>query len=290
MGIYDREYIRREEPGIHLGGLPQTFVMRIVLLTFAVYVLQLMTGGSLGWWTRYLALEDDIWRQPWKFYKLLTYGFLHDPGDLWHILFNMFGLWMFGRSIEQRYGSREFLAFYLAAVVLAGLGWLVIEQFSGASNVRHVILGASGGVVAIMILFALNYPRQTVYLMGIIPLPMWVVAIFLVIGDLRGATVRENAGNVAYTAHLAGAAVALVYYQLGWRLSRFLPSRVAIPAIQRGPKLSVHTLDDAPSHETEDRVDDILRKIQREGQESLTRRERKILEDASREYQRRRPK
>jgi len=233
-------------------------------------------------------LEEGAWRTPWKLYTLLSYGFLHSPNDLWHILGNMFGLWFFGRDLEYRFGKREFLTYYLVAIICAGAGWMALESATGQPNVHAVLLGASGGTVAVAILFALLWPRRKIYIWGLFPVPMWALAIFIVLGDLRGATDR-GAGHVAYTAHLVGASFALLYFRFGWRLSSMLPSGAAMPKVRRRPKLRVHdpVQDDADSA-IDAEIDDILRKIQTSGQDSLTRAERKKLEAASREYQKRR--
>jgi hypothetical protein len=92
--------------------------------------------------------------------------------------------------------------------------------------------------------------------------------------------------NVAFTAHLGGALFALLYFQSGIRLERFLPSGSMLQHLQPKPKLRVH--DPESAEDAEEAVDEILKKIQAEGRDSLTRRERKILEEASREYQKRR--
>jgi hypothetical protein len=149
-------------------------------------------------------------------------------------------------------------------------------------------LGASGGVVAVVILFAFNFPHRTVLFMFFLPMPMWVAALILVGFELTGAMGRPGAGNVAFTAHLGGAIFALWYYKSGMRLERWLPNQQSWKAsLRRKPKLRVVDSDATDDDTTDNRVDEILRKIQQHGQDSLTRGERKILEEASREYQKR---
>jgi hypothetical protein len=121
--------------------------------------------------------------------------------------------------------------------------------------------------------------------MFVIPMPMWVAALIIVAMDAFGAVKRS--GDVAFTAHLGGAAFGFLYYQWRWRLERWLPSGSLLKRLRPKPKLRV--LDpDAPDNATDSRVDEILKKIQEQGQDSLTRGERRILEQASREYQKRR--
>jgi hypothetical protein len=127
-----------------------------------------------------------------------------------------------------------------------------------------------------------------VFVWGVFPLPAWVFAIFFVGLDIMGAVGRQS--PVAFTAHLGGALLALVYFFGHWRLSRWLPAagQWKMPKMGRRPPLRVVDPDTMEDESTDDEVDDILRKIREHGQDSLTRRERRILEQASREYQKRR--
>jgi membrane associated rhomboid family serine protease len=293
MGFDNRDYANQPQPGFHLSG-PRTMAVQIVLVTAGVYLLQLFLKAPF---TAALALYDHWYLQPWMAYRLLTYGFLHNPGGIEHILLNMFGLWMFGRQVEQRYGRQEFLSFYLSAIIIAGVVWTISASAFG--NQGGVVLGASGGVVGVLILYALNFPRQKVLLYFVIPIPMWVLAAFIVLSDLFGAT-HQTGSNVAFTAHLGGAAFALAYYFTGWSPGRWLTNFFSrLPAAAK-PRLRVHdpqshgNYDDSFSAGSQDRsdhqqqlneqVDAILRKIQAEGQDSLSRSERRLLEKASREY------
>lgn len=281
MGFYDRDYERGgyydRQPGLYLGG-PRSMTVNLIIVTSIVYVAQLL---SHSWVTETFILYKGWFREPWQAYRLLTYGFLHSPIDLWHILLNMFALWLFGRDVENRYGKGEFLAFYLVAIVVAGLVWTIAEI---PSPIPSYVLGASGGVSAVVILFAMNYPYRTILFMFVIPMPMWVAAVIMVVMDALGAMNRS--GTIACTAHLGGAMFGFLYFQWGWRLERLLPSGNLWKRLRSKPKLRVH--DPESAQETEKAVDDILKKIQDHGRDSLTRRERRILEEASREYQKRR--
>ena len=284
MGMYDRDYQRSnpygQQPGFNFSA-PQSMAVKLIVLNVVVYLAQLM---SERWVTETFLLYDQWWREPWQAYRLLTYGFLHAPNDLWHILLNMFALWLFGREVEHRYGSREFLAFYLTAIVVAGLVWTFAEI---PNDDRSSMLGASGGVTAVLILFAMNFPHQTVLFMFFIPMPMWVLAIIIVFMDAMGASGRAGGSNVAFTAHLGGAMFGFLYFQWGARLERFLPGNIWTKRFKPKPKLRVVDSDEIDAT-TDSRVDEILKKIQEQGQDSLTRGERRILEKASREYQKKR--
>ncbi len=283
MGIYDRDYARDESPGIRLGG-DRMMVTNLVLINVGVYLLQLLTNGERGnpgWLTENLSLQSDLLSHPWQCYQLLTYGFLHDVGNLQHILGNMFGLWFLGRDVEWKYGRQQFLSLYLTLIILSGLGW-VVAQNAAYGQAAAIVVGASGGVVGVVLLFALNFPHRTILLFLVLPIPAWLLGVLVVGSDLLGAI--NQTGNVAYTCHLAGAAIAFVYYRTGWSLGRLLPRRFSLKSLKPRPKLRVHEPDEKEDKVSQ-QVDEILQKIQTHGQDSLTKKERQILEDASRRYQ-----
>jgi len=295
MGFNDRDYQRGDyyerQPGFYLGGA-RTLTTNLVIVMFVIYAVQLATRGQRppddGWFTDTFCLHGDVVKRPWLAFELLTYGFLHDAWHFQHILFNMIALWFFGRSVEYRYGKREYLTFFLAAVIVAGATWVISEFIAQHQWIATPMLGASGGISAVLVLFCLNYPHQLIYVWGILPIPAWIFAIVFVGQDLMGTFGHHTVegANVAFTAHLGGALFALMYFQSGMRLERFVPSSAMFERLQPKPKLKVH--DPESAEETEEVVDEILKKIQAEGRDSLTRRERKILEEASREYQKRR--
>ena len=275
MGLYDRDYAQESEPGYHLSS-PQTLTTTLVLINVGVYVLQVLLGPQF---TDRFELSADWYERPWNAYRLLTYGFLHDPGSVWHILFNMFGLWTFGKPVEETYGKTRFGWFYFSAIVFAGLFWSLSEI---ATPENGSVLGASGGVVAVVILFALNYPHAKGMVFPIpFPIPMWVLAIGLVLMDLSGAVSQR--GGVAFTAHLGGALFGLIFYQTGWTPANWFEKFSKGALKSRRPKFRVvEADDDAPG--TDDEVDRILRKISESGKDSLTWRERRYLEKASQEF------
>lgn len=282
MGLYDREYVRDEHRGFFLGG-DRTMVTNLLLVNGVVYLADLLFEGRIS---EALKLRPDLFQHPWNAWQLITFGFLHDPHDITHVLFNMFGLWLFGRDVEGIYGRREFLRFYLVAIVASGIVWAAGQSWLGVRS--SGCLGASGAVTAVMVLFTMHYPRRTFMLWGVLPLPAWLICILYVAQDLRGLGGQMGAGGVrtAFEAHLAGAAFAVLYRASRVNLGRLVPSRWRMG--RRGaPPLRVHH----PELHEEDlgtQVDRILEKISREGEASLTPQERRTLETASRRYQQRR--
>jgi len=239
------------------------------------------------WLSGHLTLRSDLVQKPWNFWQLLTYGFAHSPlgsnigfSGLAHIGFNMFMLWMFGRAVEDKYGRMEFLRFYLISIVVVGVIWIGIEMLVHGP-VGHGVLGASGAVTAVVILFVLNFPNQQLLLMGVVPIKAWVMGLVLIGLNFLGAL--TSTGNISYESHLVGASFGLCYYYMGWNFGRLWPSRFATPDqwIKSKPKLQVHDPDEMYA-ELDEEADRLLDKVHRDGQDSLTKKERRLLEAYSR--------
>ncbi|MGI9261046.1 MAG: rhomboid family intramembrane serine protease [Woeseiaceae bacterium] len=133
---------------------------------------------------------------PWQ---LVTYGFLH--GDLMHIVFNMFMLWMFGRELELIYGPRRFLTYYLTCVVGAGIVQLVVAALQGGI---YPTVGASGGVFGLLLLFGMTFPNRMIMLI-FPPIPMkakYMVVLFGIVELYLGISGRSP--GIANFAHLGG--------------------------------------------------------------------------------------
>jgi len=128
--------------------------------------------------------------RPWT---LITYQFLH--GGLWHLAFNMLALFFFGPRLEARLGGGRFLGLYLAS----GIGGAVLSLLTPMS----AIIGASGAVFGVLLAFARYYPRERIYIWGILPIESRILVIFLAVFSLWAGFGGAQAG-VAHFAHLGG--------------------------------------------------------------------------------------
>ncbi len=288
MGYQDRGYYaERRSP-----FAPEwTGVNAIIVFTVGVWLADFIFAGNLfaGLIPRFslndiFCLPEDLPRQPWRFWSLLTYGFLHDPTSPWHLIYNMLTLWFFGRVLEAHLGRAEFLRFYAASIVFAGLIWVVGERFSHPGSVGGPLIGASGGVMAVLATFIWYFPRQTVMIYGVFPVPAWALGLLYLASDIGG--MGDHRSNVAHLAHLGGAAFGVLYAWRGWSLEDVFeaPRRW----FTRPPRMRVFHPDgehaprpgDDPQLDAE--VDRILEKISRGGESSLTAAERETLTRASR--------
>ncbi len=149
---------------------------------------------------------------PWQ---LISYGFLH--GNLTHIAFNMFGLWMFGRELERLMGQKRFLIYYFTCVVGAGIVQLIVAEWQGG---LYPTVGASGGVFGILLAYGLTFPNRMVMLI-FPPIPMKAKYFVVFFGLLElYAGVSGSAPGVANFAHLGGMLFGfglLMYWRRGRR-------------------------------------------------------------------------
>ncbi len=281
MGLYDRDYYRRDEPPGILSG--RSMMWNIIIANVAIFALEIMFSDqrdlSSGPFFQWLELPRQFWDRPWEIWRLFSYGFVH--GGFFHLLGNMIGLWCFGQEVEDRYGRMEFLRIYLAMIATGGLVWLVAQRLGDTPG--SGVVGASGAVIGMIILGVLPDPKRELMLFGSARVPAWFLAVMLILSDLLGT--YQRSGMVAHTVHLAGAAFAAAYFYLGWNLGAMLPSQL----LKRltAPKLRVHKPAKDDPRDLNARVDEILAKIHRSGEASLTNDERRTLEEASKRYQRR---
>ena len=178
-------------------------IFALLVINGLVFVLQRMTYlPQIG--IDRLMLWFGLWpagpeNSPFGIWQLLTYGFLH--GNLPHIFFNMFALWMFGRDLENMMGTRRFLTYYLTCVVGAGIVQLVVAQMQGGI---YPTVGASGGVFGILLAYGMAFPNRMVMLI-FPPIPMrakYFVIIFGLFELYLGFSGRQP--GVANFAHLGG--------------------------------------------------------------------------------------
>ncbi|MDA0812069.1 MAG: rhomboid family intramembrane serine protease [Verrucomicrobia bacterium] len=304
MGIYNRDYMRfgGSSGSVWAGGsTPWPPVCKWLIITTAVvFVLQLLSSGNNGSAVEnWLALEPAsvLHGQVWR---LFTSAFCHDSGQLMHVLINMLILWWFGKTLEQQYGSREFLLFYLAGALCASLAFIGIQL---ASKEAGSAIGASGAVMAVLMLYAANNPRQKIYIWFVIPVEIrWLVAayvlfdLFPVLQSLAG---NRSSDGIAHSAHLGGLAFGFCYWKFEWNLGRpwerfagvFLKSKpstgskkqrnsgrkiIQMPGTRTAPSETAPT-----TAEFEKEVDRILQKIVDKGNSHLTEKERQTLVAAS---------
>lgn len=291
MGIYDRDYYRNEGSGFFKYLNSGAICKWLIGINIAAIILQLLSPA----FTEAFALlpqkvlDGQVWR-------LLTYAFLHSTSGVTHILFNMLFLWWFGSEVEDLLGPREFLSFYLLSALLGGLAF-ELSWKAGMMDPRAVCVGASGAVTAVLVLFAFHYPTRLVYIWFLFPIPVWFLVLFQVAQDTFGFLGGRNSA-VAVEVHLAGAAFGFLYHRLHWRLSNIGSGWTSWWRQRSRPRLRVYREEEVArvpdtsasesNEQLEAKLDAVLEKVARFGQDSLTEQEKKILVQASEIYKRRR--
>ena len=149
-------------------------------------------------------------------WQLFTYMFLH--GDMYHLFFNMLGLFFFGMHLERSMGSREFLLFYFVCGFTAGLFSFIVFWLSGSYMV--VLIGASGAIYGVLLAFAAFFPRADIYVFGIIPVRAPVLVLIYAGMEIFSQVTGRRAG-IAHLTHLAGFATAYIYLLVRFRINAF---------------------------------------------------------------------
>jgi len=278
-------------------------VQWILALNIGVYFLQLTLFGSDA---VYSALALDPARFPSAWWTVGTYMFVH--AWLAHLAFNMFTLWMFGPRLEQEWGTRSFVQFYLWCGLGGAIAHLALAQHSA-------VIGASGAISGVLVAYALRWPDEEVYLFGVIPMKSrWLVAALLAMNVIFALS---PSSRIDWTAHVGGMAFGWIFLKVyavggltrvkGWVSSvpdesedmpRAVP-RNRGPMRERGGSVDEvversnavvlrerKPLQHIPKQETAKeyaaKVNQLLDKISQNGIGSLSREERRILEEMSR--------
>ncbi len=278
-------------------------VQWLLALNVGVYFLQVMLFGAEGVFSLF-ALDPS--RFPAAWWTLVTYMFVH--AWLAHLAFNMFTLWMFGPRLEQVLGTRSFLQFFL----WCGLGG-AIAHLVFAPNAA--VVGASGAISGVLVAYALRWPDEEVFLFGVIPMKSrWLIAAMI---GMNIIFALSPGSGIDWSAHLGGMAFGWVFLKLSsvGGLSRVRGLVSSMPEDAEGmpraiPRTRFPTRDRAqgvdeivarsnavvlrenkpvqhvPRQESPKeyaaRVNLVLDKISQRGIDSLTREERRLLEEMSR--------
>lgn len=291
----------RDSYGGGFGGSSMTpWVKRLLIANtavfLAVFVLENIARVPV---MQYLAFRPrDFLTTPWT---LLTYSFVH--AGIWHLLGNLLVLFFFGAPLENRWGSRDFIKFYLVGVAGGALFSVLFFVLQPAL----AIVGASAGTFALMVAFAMIWPDMEIHVWGIFPIKAkYFVGI---LGAINVLMLWSPNNGVAVLAHLGGAVAAIAYLKSPWAPSGWgdLPSTPRKKQQRRGMALvpwsgkkPVATASTSAGTATQTRpaparsakaerellddVDRILDKISANGLSSLTEEERKRLDEVSRRY------
>lgn len=276
MGLYDRDYTQSEFRQQRFGMPQMRFnwpqltpvVKWLLIANIGIYFVSLVPslGDFLYQW---FAVNPGSWSttlQPWR---LISYQFLHDTTGIWHILLNMFALFMLGPALERSWGGRKFLPYYLICGASGGIVYLLLARIGFLAP--GPMVGASGAIYGLLVACAILFPHF-VAILFIFPVPIRVLAVVIAATSFLTVITRgDNAGGQA--AHFTGMAVGAAYVLLVPRLDRF---SMKVRAGSWEKKLE-------ESRKLQIEVDRILAKVHRSGLHSLTGVEKRTLKRATQE-------
>jgi membrane associated rhomboid family serine protease len=241
------------------------WVTRLIVANIVVFFLQITFPVV----TQLLALVPaNLLQQPWT---LVTYMFTHSRAGFSHILFNMFALYLFGPRVEQRLGGATFIRLYLLSGITGGLLSWIFTPYSS-------IVGASGAIFGVQLAFAKFYPRERIYIWGVLPVEARMLVVIMTALSIFGGF--TGGGNTAHFAHLGGYVGAWLYLALvarnspskQWEKKLAGPPPSAI-AIGDWRSVDINTVNEL----NRDEVKRILGKIESSGERSLTSDEKVFL-------------
>lgn len=180
----------------------------LIIINIVVFFLSVLKPALFSYFS--LNVINVIYKHAyWQFF---TYMFTH--GNFQHVFFNMLGLFFFGFSVEKAIGSKEFLLFYLLSGIFCGLVSFAAYYLSALSgNIMayyYSLLGASGAIYAVLLAYAVIFPRNMIFIFGILPLPAPILVIVYAVIDFGGQFIGSS--NVAHLAHLSGFVFAWFYF------------------------------------------------------------------------------
>lgn len=286
MGLYDRDYYGDRgsdfswRPGSTWSG-----VNLMIAACIGVYVLDIISMGLFPDHrvVRYFASYPEDLKNPLRWLSFLTYGFTHAPLDssssgIFHILMNMFVVWMFGRIVESKLGKTGFLTMYLISIVVCGVLTAVLHLIFGG---QRGVIGASGAVMTVLMYFIFTAPNAQVVLF-VIPMPAWVLGVIVMAQDIIGAlfVASGTAPTVAHETHIIGAILGALFFYQG------IPGTQWLDKVQfwwRTRHLRVVRAKEERRESLANEADTVLEKVNQSGYDSLTNAEKKLLEKYSRE-------
>ncbi|MBC8470644.1 MAG: rhomboid family intramembrane serine protease [Planctomycetes bacterium] len=280
MGLYDRDYTQEN----FQSGQHHAPHMRIQFPRITSAVKWLLIINIAAFISGYLIPRFGVFQLEWfsvwpetfgttmQVWRFITYQFLH--GGLGHIFMNMFILYFFGTMIENFWGSRKFLTFYLVCGTTGGIFYPILAHIGWLPT--GPLIGASGSILGMLAAAAILFPRMVVYVFGVFPLKMYVLAIILLAWSLLSILrpdVNANAGGEA--AHLGGMCAGAIYV-LSERWRQRLKMKVHKNIWES--RMTDHRILDME-------VDRILKKVHDKGMHSLTYKEKKVLKQATKAEQ-----
>jgi len=241
----------------------------LVSINFLVFLLQTISGQERILFQLFGMVPKNTWSQL-MVWQPFTYLFFH--GGIWHVLINMFVLWMFGSELETVWGKKEFLKYYFITGIGSGLVTIVFSL-----NSLIPVVGASGAVYGILLAYGLTFPNRYVYLYFLIPVK--VKFFVIVIGGIAFfSSIGSGSSGVSHLTHLSGMLIGLGYLK-----SNFQLDMVKNILVKQKDEIRHRIIKNKRRRDEDLRfeVDQLLDRINEVGYDGLSDKEKKFLYEAS---------
>jgi len=276
MGIYERDYsrdgYRGGSGGVRFSMPPLTPVIKwLLIINFSIFIISFLIKPLGVLLHKSFAVSTITVFQSLQLWRVITYQFLH--AGLGHVIVNMLWLYFFGPMLENAWGSKRFLKFYLICGAMGGFVYPILYYVGVLGDHPGTVVGASGAIFGIIAAMAIMYPRMKLYILPAITVPMFVVAGIMVMVSAYTLLGGQNvAGELC---HFAGLGAGAIYVL--WQ-----------PWVQKTRiKMNDGRWEKKITHERElyASVDQILDKVHKSGMKSLSRKEKQILKQATEKEQ-----
>ena len=258
----DMKYQFQSNPGnfTYRPALFTSAIKILVSINIGIFLLQTLSRVENLFFPLFGLVPKLVWSEA-MIWQPFTYLFFH--GGVWHVLINMFVLWMFGSELERLWGKKEFLKFYFFTGIGSGIATMVFNLHSTIP-----VVGASGAVYGVLLAYGVTYPNRVVYLYGIIPIKsIWFV---FGIGLIAFTSSFNNLSQVSHITHISGMIIGYILLKKPIRINDML-FFIRKQAIEFQSKRESKVV--LKHQEIERDLDKILDKINIDGFESLTKEE-----------------
>jgi len=280
------------QPQISFGPSITPGVKWLIIINVVVFLMQLISaslGAGISSPLEDLLAHNNDYINRGYIWQLFTYQFLHFRGSYFHLIFNMYALWVFGSELEAKWGRKEFIRFYLYSGTGAGIIIYILPVLLGQK--AGTTIGASGAIFGVMLAYALTWPNRVLMLMMVFPVKVKYYVLGLGVMSLV-LTLNITNSRISHVGHLGGLITAYLYIVL--RLSRdshrfqkstlmhkwkMTKQRKLWKQQQKKQETQIDIYDDKVS--IEEKVDKILGKISQSGMKSLSNDEKRFLREAS---------
>jgi len=254
----------------------KSWVMRLIMLNVAVFFVQILfsmgppegPGGSFSEnLTIYFGLSPALALGRYYIWQLFTYMFLH--GGFLHLFLNMYALLIFGIPVEQAWGGRRFLIYYLFTGIGAGITILTINTILGGINYPIPTIGASGAVFGLLLAFGMLFPNAEILLFFIIPMKAKFLVILYGSIELYSLIASGAQSPVSHAGHLGGLLFGIIYFLIVRKHGITFKSKIIKARLNR--EIDRRQVKTARKESTEEiLLENILKKIESSGPGSLT--------------------